>query len=568
MTGFLVRSIDSKWSKGSVLAVDAGSHLSSITRLLEPDFPRVSAPTLNGTLQEPVSARSQNGKHPTSRTISEQEYDTSDSSRASSVEPPSTVLESGPFAGLPFPYESARANALHLVRECVSTYLITHPHLDHLSAFAINTAAFHNTSRPKRLAALPSTVNAIKTHIFNDVIWPNLTDEDGGVGFVTFQRLTDGGNLAVGHGPGKGYMEVCDGLCVKGMKISHGHCTRGAAAIAHQRGVDVGLSEPPSFRPVHTSTHHSGENNSMSPTKTRRTPSITQLSMPGTPGVGGGPSATVSGGHPSGSADHTSREVVVDSTAYFIRDDPSGREVLVFGDVEPDALSLNPRNATVWAEAATKIAGGHLRAILIECSYDDSQGDNILFGHLAPRHLIKELSVLAEMVKRRKHEKLERRNSRKRKRSLWLGVDPAHRLDSTAHSTAHASVEASMAPSEDEADGSLKRGRTSNRPARLMTDPSGARFERAGSPLAQFEMNTSTENERPPTSYADIDTGPPLAGLTVIVIHVKDTLRDGPLVGETILRQLKEHEAKARELDGLGLGCNFIISRVGEEYSF
>ena len=47
---------------------------------------------------------------------------------------------------------------------------------------AINTAAFHATSRPKTLAALPSTVDAIKHHIFNDVIWPNLTDEDGGVG--------------------------------------------------------------------------------------------------------------------------------------------------------------------------------------------------------------------------------------------------------------------------------------------------------------------------------------------------------------------------------------------------
>src|ERR1700712_3359528 len=106
----------------------------------------------------------------------------------------------------------------------VSTYLITHPHLDHLSGFAINTAAFHNTSRPKRLAALPFTVLAIKTHIFNDIIWPNLTDEDNGVGLVTFQRLTEGGNLALGEGTSRGFIEVCDGLAVKAFKVSHGKC--------------------------------------------------------------------------------------------------------------------------------------------------------------------------------------------------------------------------------------------------------------------------------------------------------------------------------------------------------
>jgi cAMP phosphodiesterase len=102
-----------------------------------------------------------------------------------------TTLGEGAFAGLPFPHASARANALHVVREHISTYLITHPHLDHVSGFVINTAAFHNTSRPKRLAALPFTVNAIKTHIFNNIIWPNLTDEEGGVGLVTFQRLAE-----------------------------------------------------------------------------------------------------------------------------------------------------------------------------------------------------------------------------------------------------------------------------------------------------------------------------------------------------------------------------------------
>ena len=565
MTGFLVRSIGSKWSKGSVLAVDAGSHLSAITRLLESNFPRVSGASLNGAIpQLSVPNAHPNGRGSLSGATSEQDYDTSDESRASSLEPSARILDSGPFAGLPFPYESARANALYLVRECVSTYLITHPHLDHLSAFAINTAAFHNTSRPKRLAALPSTVNAIKSHIFNDVIWPNLTDEDGGVGFVTFQRLTDGGNLAVGHGPGKGYMEICDGLCVKGMKVSHGHCTRGANMPTQPRGSEVGLSEVPTFRMSHSASQHGGE--SISPTKTRRTPSITQLSMPGTPGVAGAQSASTAGAHPL--SDHTSREVVVDSTAYFIRDDPSGRELLFFGDVEPDMLSLNPRTAAVWAEAAPKIAAGHLRAVMIECSYDDSQGDSILFGHLAPRHLFKELTSLADIVKRKRQEKMERRHSRKRKRSVNPGSQSVNMLDPSASVSMRPIKDVSMGPSDDEPDGSSKRGRVSGRLSRLATTPTPTRHDRAVSPLARYELNASAENEHPWVHVAEEDSTPPLADLTVVVIHVKDTLRDGPLVGDTILQQLRDHEATLKESDGIGLGCNFVISKVGESYMF
>ncbi|KAL9088637.1 MAG: hypothetical protein Q9159_002972 [Coniocarpon cinnabarinum] len=565
VTGFLVRSTSTQWSKGSVLAVDAGSHLSAISRLLEPDFPRVSGVPLNGAPPGPKtpSSASTSGRPPISRTISDQGSETSDSSRATSLEPPSTVLESGPFAGLAFPFESARANALHLVRECVATYLITHPHLDHLSAFAINTAAFHNTSRPKRLAALPSTVNAIKTHIFNDVIWPNLTDEDGGVGFVTFQRLTDGGNLAVGSGSRKGYMEVCDGLCVKGMKISHGHCMRHTGDPAMPRGSEVGLSEVPTFRSQASSNHHHHHDSlSVSPTKLRRTPSLTHVTVPGTPG------ATISGSHPSHTGDNTTREVVVDSTAFFIRDDHSGREILVFGDVEPDALSLNPRTLAVWTEAAPKIASNHLRAILIECSYDDSQGDSILFGHLAPRHLIKELVVLADMVKRRRREHQERRNSRKRKRSTYA---PSHGLE-VPGASAHPedSVEPSRAPSEEEENepNSTKRGTRKQRPAQLMTAKaqvySEANSEHAPSPLARFESHVSMDG----ASSADPETVPPLAGLTVVVIHVKDTLKDGPLVGDTILAQLRDHEAKLKDMDGIGLGCDFVISKVGESYGF
>ena len=95
----------------------------------------------------------------------------------------------------------------------------------------------------------------------------------------------------------------------------------------------------------------------------------------------------------TGGADQKS--CVVDSTAFFIRDSQSKREVLIFGDVEPDSISMTPRTHFVWQEAARKIAHGLLGGIFIECSYDDSQADAVLFGHLNPRHLIAELRTLA-----------------------------------------------------------------------------------------------------------------------------------------------------------------------------
>ncbi|KAK2467080.1 hypothetical protein APHAL10511_001338 [Amanita phalloides] len=85
------------------------------------------------------------------------------------------------------------------------------------------------------------------------------------------------------------------------------------------------------------------------------------------------------------------------STAFFVRHDPTRREILFFGDVEPDALSLNPMNRNVWRIAAPKIPHT-LSAIFIECSWKSDRSDDTLYGHLTPRHLVNELVVLAREV--------------------------------------------------------------------------------------------------------------------------------------------------------------------------
>ena len=409
VTGFLVRSIASDWAKGSLLAVDAGSHLAPITRILERDFPNISGePGRKGSEQQ----GGLNGVAPQWR-ASLPSGSLSPGPSDSSEEPPKPeprVLESGPFAGLKFPNESARANALHVIRNFVSTYLITHPHLDHLSGFAINTAAFHATSRPKTLAALPSTVDAVKQHIFNDLIWPNLSDEDGGVGFVTYQRLKEGGDSMVGEGEGRGYIDVSDGLGVKAFKVSHGVCTKSPPSH-HHRGSIAGLTDHQT--PYNGSMH--GEAANMT-----RQVSMSQNSVysaPGTPGITPRQSFYANQQPSPQMRALDSNPCVVDSTAFFIRDGESHREVLIFGDVEPDSISLSPRTYAVWKEAAHKIAHGLLGGIFIECSYDDSQADAFLFGHLNPRHLIAELQNLALMVHQAKQAYLYEKGVKKRKRS-------------------------------------------------------------------------------------------------------------------------------------------------------
>lgn len=529
VTGLIVRSTSSGWAKGSLLAVDAGVHLAAVTRILGQQLPLIydgqpRADSNGNIFQTRRSSRS---------------VDPLDSSPGSSPSmergssgPPAepTILESGPFAGLPLPHVSARANAAYIVRSYVSTYLITHPHLDHLSGFAINTAAFHATSRPKRLAALPFTVDAIKRHIFNDVIWPNLTDEDGGVGFVTFQRLKEGGDVMVGDGEGRGYIEVCDGLGAKGFKISHGKCMKPHSDHSSHRHGSVGNAFETPY----------GYNQGR---RLSRQASLSHLALPETLGQT----------YHSPTTTHSPREypsdagAAVDSTAYFIRDTATSREVLIFGDVEPDSISVAPRLARVWAEAAPKIAAGILAGLFIECSYDDSQGDAVLFGHLAPRHLIAEMQVLADMVKEERAVRASEKARRKRKRTANGTSASFESIDETDRKRSRSTAERSLSMQ-------LRRSSVPDIPD-TPTPP----------PLSRLDISLPKSK---PVDHLDRPAGPPpLKGLRVIVIHVKDTLKDGPPVSERILSQLDAHAAVLDD-KGEALGCEFVVSESGKDYWF
>ena len=240
VSGYLVRSTSTAWKKNSVLAVDAGTHLSGIISIFQHQLLNAHAPALC------------------------------------------------PFAGAPLPSSVPKANASFVVSELVSTYLLTHAHLDHLSGFAINTASF-TPKNVKRLAALPKVITAVKTHIFNDVIWPNLSEEDSGVGLFRYERLPESSD----------YVSVSEGLSAQAWPVSHGHCMK-----------------------LHT---HWGRKSTIS-LDAAHGHDIGSQSL-GSQNLG-----TPHASHP--------KWCVIDSAVFFIRDDATGKEVMMWGDVEPGLNSI------------------------------------------------------------------------------------------------------------------------------------------------------------------------------------------------------------------------------------
>ena len=518
MTGLLVRSTATNWAKGSVLAVDAGTHLAAIVKIIEEHLPNAVTPDAIGsaeaTAKHGARRRASSSRGSRSLRHSGSLPDLGSNGRATPTSQSdgattSRVLMTGPFTDLEVPFESVKANASFFMRDLISTYLITHPHLDHISGFAINTASFQHTSRPKRVAALPSTIDAIKTHIFNDVVWPNMSDEDGGIGFVSYMRLVEGGNIQFGDGESRGYIEVCDGLAVKAWSVTHGQCMR-----KHR---NHGSGSGGTHETYNEASRRASQHQVTTPTSLQHAQNYA---------------------HPG----DTMRPV--DSSAFFLRDGHTGCEVLVFGDVEPDSLSMSPRTIQVWNDAATKIIAGLLTGILIECSYDNSQSDETLFGHLSPRHLIAELKVLADRVNALRPMKQQEPSARKRKRQSNGFMNMHEEAEPRSSRRGHT-------PSQGSGRKSRRQTLSPATPVRRVSEDS-----EVARPTKDLKIDVpELISERGVSSSSA--SSKPLQGIQVIIIHVKETLKDGPEPGVNILNQLELAEKEEQ------LGCTFAISTAG-----
>jgi 3',5'-cyclic-nucleotide phosphodiesterase len=86
----------------------------------------------------------------------------------------------------------------------------------------------------------------------------------------------------------------------------------------------------------------------------------------------------------------------VESTAFLIESD--GDALLCFGDTGPDAVEKAPRMHDIWRAVADRVKQRKLRAVLIESSYTSDRPDNLLFGHLTPKWLLRSLRELDQLA--------------------------------------------------------------------------------------------------------------------------------------------------------------------------
>ncbi len=284
----------------------------------------------------------------------------------------------------------------------------------------------------------------------------------------------------------------------------------------------------------------------------------------------GGRSSSISGG-----AHSTGESVCVyDSSAYFIRDVVTGREVLIFGDVEPDSISLSPRNLHIWQEAAPKIAAGNLAAIFIECSYDDSQSVDRLFGHLTPRFIAEEMNALAAEVTSARATLLQEReladktgsvDKKKRKREGDDGL-LGKRKPSTQQRpliTSAAGNGVSNQATDDPVSPKTLRPPGRNGSGSFLEDGAGGPgildTPHVATPTAELSLrDVETSTPATPQSVSALRVPLPLKGLRVVVIHVKEKQNDEEPAGETILAELLEHERDAQ------LGVEYSVSAEGQ----
>ncbi|HKU93862.1 MAG TPA: 3',5'-cyclic-nucleotide phosphodiesterase [Vineibacter sp.] len=82
----------------------------------------------------------------------------------------------------------------------------------------------------------------------------------------------------------------------------------------------------------------------------------------------------------------------VESTAFLIESDGEG--VLCFGDTGPDDVEKTTRMKDIWSAVADRVKQRRLKAIVIESSYTSDRPDNLLFGHLTPKWILKSLREL------------------------------------------------------------------------------------------------------------------------------------------------------------------------------
>ncbi len=82
-----------------------------------------------------------------------------------------------------------------------------------------------------------------------------------------------------------------------------------------------------------------------------------------------------------------------ESTAFLVRSGDT--YILYLGDTGADRIEKSDRLNQLWKAVGTLIRDKKLKAIFIEVSFGNEQAETALFGHLTPKLLMEELTVLS-----------------------------------------------------------------------------------------------------------------------------------------------------------------------------
>ncbi len=114
-------------------------------------------------------------------------------------------------------------NAETVLKKYIKGYLISHPHLDHISGMIINSV----DDTVKQVYAMEHCVGVMKTHYFNWQSWPNLANDGNAPALnkYRYQLLTEGAEMPVKE----------TGMSVQAFPLSHSKpYTSTAFLVKHQ----------------------------------------------------------------------------------------------------------------------------------------------------------------------------------------------------------------------------------------------------------------------------------------------------------------------------------------------
>ncbi len=118
----------------------------------------------------------------------------------------------------------------------IDDVVLTHSHLDHVAALPLmlDTVASLRT-KPLRVHALRATIEALRAHVFNNVIWPDFASiPSREAPFVTFHELVIGQQLQLGTAAVEAHRGLARGAYGAGLRLC-GELRRGWAAVGLQR---------------------------------------------------------------------------------------------------------------------------------------------------------------------------------------------------------------------------------------------------------------------------------------------------------------------------------------------